>query len=123
MTSLLGKAEKEAGGDERALNWIRLARIGFDQIRLTASVYRAHREYEAKKSREALQRIANAIQERAAFVEKIESLPKDDPAFTRTCFANHRMFVRLLDNECRSAPMGVPFTWKIDELLEQGKLP
>lgn len=123
MSALLAKAEAEAAGDARALNWLRLARIGFEQVRCTAAVYHAHRAYEAAPSKEKLLAIRNLIVIRQQFVDKIKNLEKADPRFVATYFPSYKIFVQWVETEARTVPLGPPFTWEIDKALAEGKLP
>lgn len=123
MGALLQKASGEAAGDARAQNWVRLAQIGFDQVRLTAGVYRAARAYEAKKSVAALREVKAALDARREFIDSVLALPAKEPAFVKEYFPNYRVFSESLDKESRSVPMGVPFTWDIDKALAKGQLP
>lgn len=124
MGTRLQQAEREAAGDPRALNWIRLARLGYEQVFYTAAVYHAHRAYEAKPSADTLRQIQARLIARQEFNARVKKLAAEDPAFVREYFLDYQPFSELLDDEkCVLGPMGPPFTWEIEKLLAEGKLP
>jgi hypothetical protein len=123
MDDLIKKAEAEAGQDARARGWLRLARVGFDHVRLTSLVYHAAAEYETGKTAEAFRKVKDALAAWNAFVAEVGALKDKDAAFVREFFPNHKTFAEALPKESRSIPMGVPFTWDMKKIEETGKLP
>lgn len=120
LDALLKKAEGEAAGDDRALGFIRFARVGYDQIAHTSTVFQAYDAYEKAPTPDGSKKVQAALDARAAWIKTIRELKDKDPAFVRDYFANYTVYAHgkerrdFLDHEgCQQSPLGKPFTgWR-----------
>ena len=77
LQSYLDEADKQAGDDEKALGWIRLARIQYEQFALVA---RMHHE------RQTPDQVRKRAGDYYAWVDEIIKLDKTDPEFRKNFF-------------------------------------
>ena len=120
LDALLKKAEGQAAGDERALGFIRFARVGYDQIALTSRAFQAYDAYEKAPTPDGQKKVQAALDARDAWIMSMRELKEKDPAFVRDYFANYTIYAQgkdtrdfLVHEGCQQSPLGKPFTgWK-----------
>ncbi len=87
LQSYLDKAGKQAGNDERAQGWIRVAQISYDQYALIARMFHETMKFRGKgpkpRSKDFLRQSAEAYY---AWVDETLKLNETDPDFTKNFF-------------------------------------
>ena len=87
LQSYLDKARKQAGNDEKAQGWIRVAQISYDQYALIARMFHETMKFRGKgpkpKSKELLRKSAESYY---AWVDQTLRLKATDPEFRKNYF-------------------------------------
>jgi len=127
LDGLLDLARSQAVGDERALGWIRLAKIGYDHCSLLATAYRLYQTYQTNRTMNNLVQVREAVKAYHAFADSLLSLPTKDPGFLRNYFPGPGSWVarktRFGSVRTNSGKLSSPFTWDLDALVKEGVLP
>jgi hypothetical protein len=116
LDALLKKAEGEAAGDARAANFVRLARIGYEQIYFTSTAFQAYDALERAATPEGQKRVQAALVARAAWIKTMRDMKDKEPEFVRDYFPNYGIYTGsgnranfLEDEGCQQSPLGKPF--------------
>lgn len=119
--ALMAQAKDMAAGDERALNWLRLADYSRRQIRLMANVTHLYAAYEINRTVENLKQVQQAVEVFRKFVDEIEGLDKTDPVFVKDYFPKYDLWKKFVRTNYKQ--IGSPFKWDFDAILAANLLP
>ena len=119
--TLLALAKRQAKGDERAANWLRLVEYSHRHLALTARVCHLYAAYEINRTVDNLKQVRDAVVACRELAGEIEKLGEAEPAFVKQYFPNYgiwRKHVRTNGDQ-----LGSPFKWNFDAILASGMLP
>lgn len=84
----LEEAKRRAVGDDRALGWIRLAEMSFQQYSLIATAFHHYQAYQLKSTAGNLNQAATAAKAYQVWAEETMAIGKQEPTFARNFFPN-----------------------------------
>lgn len=115
LKGFLVTAKQQAAGDERALGWIRLAEISYNQYALIATAFHMYQAYMLNPTAENLKQVGDAVKAYQAWVDETMQLGQKDKAFTDNFFPNYGVW----SNEKLKTNYGhlscAPFTWDFEK--------
>jgi hypothetical protein len=110
LDGLLKKAESEASGDRKALGFIRLARIGYDEVAYTSRTFTAYAELEKNPTPEGAQKVKDAIAARNAMLDNLVQLGDKEPEFVASYFPNYKALKSRIEwSRKGKSALGKPF--------------
>jgi hypothetical protein len=117
LKNSLEAAKKQAAGDERALGWIRLAEISYNQYALIARAFHFYQSCLLNPSADNLRQVCDAVKAYEAFADETMAMAKREKAFTESFFPN----VGVWTNEKLKTNYGhlrcAPFTWDLEKKM------
>lgn len=129
LSGLLALARQQAGADENALGFIRVAEIGFRHIALIARAMHLYQAYQIRPTTESLTYLRDAVGEYRTFASKeIPDILKKEPDFVQRYFPNATLWLPdAADSRGTFAnnygTLASPFTWNFENLMKSGVLP
>ncbi len=82
----LKAARQQAAGDARALGWIRLAEISYNQFSLIARAFHFQRAFQLNPSWENMKQVREAVEAYRTWAEETMKFARKDKAFTNSFF-------------------------------------
>ncbi len=113
---LLRQAEALAD-DDRSKAWVRLARISFDFVKLTANAYTQYRAFQGNQNREILVELKKAVEQWRAHRDTILNLSKSDIA---NWFPGHAAWADFFKTGGHlNSVIRAPFDWDFDRMIQK----
>lgn len=116
LDTLLSHAESLADTD-RSRDWVRLSRLSFDYVELTANAFGASTLFRASPSRETLLKLRQEVEGWRAYRDKILNLPHEDVARWFPGYSNWQAFFK--SNGSQRSVLGAPFNLDFEKMLAQ----
>jgi hypothetical protein len=89
LKGFLEQSKKVAAGDARALGWIRLAEISYNQFALIAEAFHFYQAYLLNPSAENFTQVHNAVEAYQSWAAGAARLAAEDKAFVENFFPNY----------------------------------
>jgi hypothetical protein len=115
LRGFLDTAKKEAAGDERALGWIRLAEISYNQYAGIATVFQYYQAYMLNPTAENLKQVGAAVKAYQAWADETRQIGKKDKAFADNFFPSFIFWSGSMLNTNYDQLHCAPFNWDFEK--------